>query len=202
MRIRLPLVKQKGRTNCGPASLNMVLKYFRNNISLTDLEKEIGYKEGKGTSTIKLALAAKKLGYIPKLITTSIMPNKGNFDTPFYKQFSDESIESLTKLVEEAKKQGIALEEKSISQKELLSLVRKDSIPIVILDWYIVAGTPDRGFVAHYAPVVGYDSKFVYVANSSGRKGNKFRAIPRGIFEKARKSKGTDEDILIIRKKP
>ncbi len=49
MRIRLPLIRQKGRPNCGPTSLKMVLSYFGNKISLKDLENEIGYKEGKGT---------------------------------------------------------------------------------------------------------------------------------------------------------
>jgi ABC-type bacteriocin/lantibiotic exporter with double-glycine peptidase domain len=78
MRIRLPLVKQKGRPVCGPASLKMVLSYFGNKLSLKDLEKETNYKEGKGTSPIKLALVARKLSYDILVLTTSIIPKKRN----------------------------------------------------------------------------------------------------------------------------
>lgn len=54
--------------------------------------------------------------------------------------------------------------------------------------------------MGHYVPLVGYDNKFAYVNNSAGRNGKRFQSIDKNMFEKARKAKGTDEDILIIYK--
>jgi len=201
MRIRLPLARQKGRFNCGPASLKMVLSYFGNKISLKDLEKEIGYKEGKGTSSIKLIIAAKKLGYKVLLLTKNIIPQKETFEMDFYKKYADEDIEKIKLLTEEAKKLNIKMFEKSIGLNELLSFINKNSIPIVLLDWNVVRNREKEGFMGHYVPLVGFDNNSVFVNNSAGRKGIRSQRIDKGIFEKARKAKGTDEDILIIYRK-
>ena len=198
MRIRLPLARQKGRFNCGPASLKMVLSYFGNKISLKDLEKEIDYKEGKGTSPIKLALAAKKLGYEVLILTKNIIPQKEILEMDYFKRYMDEDIEKIKLLAEEAKKLKIKMFEKSIGLNELLSFINKNSIPIVLLDWNVVRNREKGGFMGHYVPLVGFDNNSVFVNNSAGRKGMRLQRIDKGIFDKARKARGTDEDILIV----
>ena len=198
MRIRIPLAKQRGRPNCGPACLWMILSYFDDKISLPDLEKEIGYKEGKGTSSIKLAVAAKRRGYEVKLLTTSIEPNKNNLKMDYYKTYMDEDAAGLSKLIEEARKLNIKMIEKSLGLKELCSLITKSSIPIVLLDWNIIRKQSQNGFMGHYVDLIGYDQRFVYVNNAAGRKGMRMQAIRRNIFNKARKATGTDEDIILI----
>jgi ABC-type bacteriocin/lantibiotic exporter with double-glycine peptidase domain len=200
MIIRLPLLKQKGRPTCGPVSLRMILHILGNKISQAELEKIINYKEGKGTSTIKLALAAKKLGFDTELKSIHITPQKETLELEYYKKNGDESIESLTKLVEEAKKAGVKLTEKSLNITELSTLLNKKLTPIVLLDWNIIKREPQRGFLGHYIVLCGFDNKFVYVNNSAGKNGRRLQAIPRRVFDKARKSLGTDEDILIISK--
>ncbi len=200
MKIRIPLVKQKGRNNCGSASLKMVFSYFKNPISLKDLEKEIGYKEGKGTSPIKLAIATKKLGCKVLFFSKNFIPSKENLEMDFFKKYMDEEIGTIKSLINEAKKLDIPLIEKSISLKELLSFISKKSIPIVLLDWNTVRNREKAGFMGHYVPLVGYNNKSVYINNSAGRNGRRLQPINKNIFDKARKARGTDEDILIIYK--
>ncbi|MFA7707357.1 MAG: C39 family peptidase [Candidatus Pacearchaeota archaeon] len=201
MKIRLPLISQKGRPNCGPASLKMIFSYFGNKISIQDLEKELGYKEGKGISTIRLAITAKKLGYEVLLLTNSIMPRKENFELDFYKKYSDEDFNGLKLLADEAKKLKVTMVEKSISLGKLLSFINKKTIPVVLLDWNIIRNQEKEGFMGHYVPLVGFDADSVYVNNSGGIKPTRFKKISKSTFDKARKARGTDEDILIISRK-
>ena len=70
-----------------------------------------------------------------------------------------------------------------------------------ILDWNTVLGETEKGYQGHFVPVVGYDIENVYVHNHGFKNPTAFLAIPREVFENARKVRGTDEDIAIIYRK-
>jgi len=198
MTLRLPIFKQKGRPTCGPCSLRQVLHYFGTKLSQADIEKLVDYEEGKPTLSIKLALAAKKAGYDAELMSIHIKPSKETFDREYYKQNIEDYMETVIKLTEEAKKLGVKLTEKSITLEKLLPLISKDRIPIVLVNSRTIKKEP--GFMGHYLTLVGFNNKFVHVNDSAGKNGRRMRIIPRNLFENARKSKGTDEDILIVSK--
>jgi len=200
MKLKIPLFKQKGRPTCGPVSLRMALAYLGKNISEQELEKLIVYKEGKATFSIQMALATKKLGFDVTLICKNIIPPKEDFETKFFKEFVVETQESLKDMIREANTLKVNISLKSLALEELLKIINKKTLAIVLVDWNIIKHREDLGFAGHYVILTGFDDKFVYVNNSSGRKGTRNQAIPRGIFDKARKSKLADEDILIISK--
>lgn len=200
MILEVPFYKQSTSLNCGPAALRMVLAYFDQVLDLEVLEKRTGIKEGKGISTIQIATAAAISGYKTDFFSKHIYFNEGNLKLEFYKKFLDIAAQ-FKKLVEDAEKAGVRLEEKGISLKELLEKIGKDSFSIILLDWNFITGTREKGYQGHFVPVVGYDNENVYVHNHGKDNPTPFLSIKREIFEKARKAGGTDEDIIIIHRR-
>jgi len=202
MKLNVPLFAQTSLLNCGPTALRMVLAYFDKDYGLDLLSKLVRIQDGKGVSTIKIAIAASELGYKVKFYSISLTFNQSNMELDYYKKYGDLTrVHESEKLCEEAKKKRIELQERSISLEELLSFITEDSIPIVLLNWSVVVGKKEKGYVGHFVPVVGYDDNNIFVHNQDTNNPQAFVAIPKNIFEEARKAKGTDEDIAIIYRK-
>lgn len=201
MKINVPFYKQTTNLDCGPVALKMVFDYFGKDFSIAKISKLVGLKEGKGISTIELAIVAVNLGFNTRIISKSISFNKENLKLDFYKKYIDKNlIQNYKKLLREAEERGVIIEEKTIVLKDLVSAIRKDSILIILLDWNAVVGEASKGYQGHFVPVVGYDDENVYVHNHGFQNTQAFFKIKKEIFDKARKAKGTGEDILIIQK--
>jgi len=97
------------------------------------------------------------------------------------------------------KEKGL-FEEKTIKIDELLSYVTENSIPIVLLDWNVLFQRYG-GYNGHFVPVVGYDEENVYVHHHGMRDTEAFMKLKKELFDKARISEGTDEDVLIVYRK-
>jgi hypothetical protein len=199
MQIDIPFYKQSTLMNCGPMALKMILSYFGNDLDIEEIEKKANAKEGKGFSTLNLCIATVKLGFKAELFTKLLGFDKTNLQFDFYKQYGDPDFESQ-ELVEEAKKLGVELHEKTIELEQVLSYLSPTSIPLILLDWAVVVGAEGKGFHGHFVPIVGYDEENVYVHDHGFREPKAHRAIKRDVFDKARKAKGTDEDLLIVYK--
>lgn len=91
--------------------------------------------------------------------------------------------------------------EKSLLLEEILSFVTEESIPIVLIDWNVIMSRKNKGYQGHFVPIVGYDEKVVYIHNPGLKDTKEFMPISRELFDKARKSEGTDEDVAVIYKK-
>lgn len=201
MKLDVPFYPQTTKLNCGPAALRMVLSYLDKDPGLAILEEKTGIKEGKGLSTIKIAIAAASLDFKTELISKNIGFNPLNAELDFYKNYSDTNASSMDASIQQAKNLGVVLQEKSIQLKEVLSLVSKDSIPIILLDWNIIKGTKEKGYQGHFVPIVGHDNENVIVHNHDMHSPTPFLSIKKALFEEARQAVGTDEDIVIIHRK-
>lgn len=201
MKLNIPFYKQTTKLNCGPTALRMILSYFGEDTDIKLLEEKTGIKKGKGIFTIQIASAAAILGYKTNFYSKHILFNEEYLKLDYYKKYSDMNLDLSKKLVEEAKKAGVNVQEKTLSLEEILEFVSKNSVPIVLLDWNIVMDKREKGYQGHFVPVVGYDKKDVYVHNHGFNNPQEFMPISREVFNKARKAKGTDEDIVIICKK-
>ncbi len=199
MRLEVPFFKQTTALNCGPVALRMVLAYFGNDISQEILDQRTGIKQGKGTLTIQIATAVALSGYKAEFFSKNIYFNEENLKLEFYQKYMDE-IQRSKQLVEDAKNAGVKMEEKTLDILEILEKVNKDCLPIVLLDWNAIIGKEKQGYQGHFVPIVGYDDVNVYVHNHGFDGTAPFMKIRREIFDKARKSQGTDEDILFIRR--
>ena len=69
---------------------------------------------------------------------------------------------------------------------------------MILLDWNVIKGCPEKGYQGHFVPITGYDENNVYVHNHGMLNPSPYFTIPREVFDEARKSKGTDEDVLFI----
>ncbi len=201
MKLKVPFFKQTNSLNCGPTALKMVLAYFGKDYGIKNLEKKTGIKKGKGISTIQIATASASLGYKTNFYSKHISFNEENLKMDFYKKYSDMDLEQSKKWIEDAKKAGVKIKERRLSLEKVLKFVTKDSIPIILLDWNIVKGNKEKGYQGHFVPIVGYDKKNVYVHDHGINFPEEFRKIDKNLFDKARKAKGTDEDIVVIYKK-
>ena len=129
--------------------------------------------------------------------------NEENFKLDFYKKYAEDGLlEQSKRLVEDARKAGVHIQERKLSLEKLLSKVTKDSIPIILLDWNIVMNRKEKGYRGHFVPIVGYDNEKVYIHNPGLNDTKEFMPVPKNIFDEARKAEGTDEDIIIIHKPP
>lgn len=201
MKINVPFYKQDNPFNCGPFALRMVLSYLDKDYGTKFIKDKMRYNEGELSYTIQLANLASSLGFKTQFFSTSIYPNKENSKLDYYKKFSNTTDNQLVQYVKEAENLGVVLKEKSISLDELLSHLSEDSIPIILLDWSVIIGKKERGYTGHGVPLVGYDKENVYIHNQGANDTRPFFSIPKKVFDEARKSKGTDEDIIVIYRK-
>ena len=197
MKLNVPFYAQESELSCGPTALKMVLSFFNKNYSMKLLEEKTGIKKGKGILSIQIAIASSSLGFKTKFISKSLAFNEENLKLDYYKNYFDFS-ESSEKLLEKAVSNNVQLLEKSISQNELLDYLTEKSIPIVLINWKKLANQDD--YSGHFVPVVGYDSEYIYIHNPGPINPKAFLSVKKDVFEEARKSKGTDEDIIIISK--
>ena len=201
MKLNVPFFKQTTHLNCGPVALRMVIAYLDKDPGLELLEKKTAITEGKGTSTIQLASVVASLGFKTKFFSKHIAFNKENLGLEFYKDFSDMDAEKYKKWMEDARSSGVQMEEKTLTLQELLSFISEDCIPIVLIDWGIITDNKDKGYQGHFVPIVGYDAENVIIHSHGFDKPKEFFEIKRELLDEARKSEGTDEDIVIINKK-
>lgn len=201
MKLSVPFSLQTTPLNCGPVALQMILSYFGDKTDLKIIEEKTGIEEGRGISTIQIAIASASLGYKTHYFSKHIGFNPEHLKHEFYKKYSNLSKERSERFNREAQNAGVKINEKVVSLNELLNLLTKDSIPIVLLDWNIVKNQKEKGYQGHFVPIVGYDSKNVIVHNHGLNNPKEFLAIERSLFDSARKAEGTDEDFLVISRK-
>lgn len=198
MKLDVPFYVQ-GHNECGPANLQMVLAYFGKKVAIDEIKKLVDSESSGTTWSLGLANAASGLGFRTEFFTKSIEPNPANFELDFYKKEMDgldAAREKFKILKQKAIKLGVRIEEKSLVLNEILTKINKDCLAIVLIDWGTIAGTGK--FVGHYVTLTGYDDKFVYVHQSGPKDPTPFMQITRELFDEARKSKGTDEDLVFI----
>jgi len=198
MKLDVPFFKQTTPLNCGPSALRMVLAYLGKDPGIKILEEKTGIKEGKVIYTIQIAIAAALMGYKAEFYSTHILFNEENMKFDFYKNYNDLDMKKSVELADKAKKLGVKLEERTMQLNELLNHVKTDSVPIIILNWNVL--TTQEGYRGHFVPIVGYDKENIYIHNQGLKDSQEFMPITREVFELARKSKGTDEDVVIIYK--
>jgi ABC-type bacteriocin/lantibiotic exporter with double-glycine peptidase domain len=204
MKLEVPYHKQTTKLNCGPAALKMALEFLGESYSLKRLEEELRLDKGKGISTIKLAIAARNLGFKTEFFSKVLGINPENLKTDFYKKYTDLIQDSeAQRLIAEARKIGVKLYEKTLTLEEIIKNIREERIMIVLLDANLLSKKEKEGFRGHFVPVVGYGKSNIYIHYPSfySTVSRAFLPIKKEIFDKARKAKGTDEDIIIIYKK-
>jgi hypothetical protein len=195
MKINVPFYKSKKDTDCGPLALKMAAEYLGKKASFDKISKLERQLDSGLVWSAGIARAAKKLGFGVKFISTSNFSHEEGID--YYKKYAnDKGKMILEELKKEIKELGVEIIEKDMDLNELLSYVGEKSIPIVLINWYIIV--EKDGFSGHFASVTGYDDDYVYVHNPGLAQAQAYLKISREKFTKAWESKGTDKDTVII----
>ena len=61
--LKVPLLKQQGKLDCGIVAVQMVLKYYQKEISAQEIRKKVGGLKAYGVAVISLAQCARSLGF-------------------------------------------------------------------------------------------------------------------------------------------
>jgi hypothetical protein len=200
MRLPVPFYEQTTEDNCGPVALRMILEYLGKNFTTEELETATGIKEGKMLATIQLATTAAELGFKVDFFTKELGFDESKLETEYYKKYAEEGFAEMARgFVKKAENAGVNVKKRSLTLKELLNFVSENSIPLILLNWNIVKGK--EGHHGHFVPVVGYDNENIYVHNHGKLGTQPYFPIKRDLFDKARKSEGTSEDLVIIYRK-
>ncbi|HLC85663.1 MAG TPA: peptidase C39 family protein [Candidatus Nanoarchaeia archaeon] len=198
MLLKVPFYVQ-GHNECGPASLQMVLEFLGFKKEREEIKKLLDSESKGATWTIDLARAATKLGFKVEFYSTSLDVNTENFELDYYKKETDslQSVQSkLRNIIDECKKNGVSLQEKSLKLNEILSRIDNNCLAIALIDWGKIAGT--EGYIGHIVPIIGYDEECVYIHQPGPKNPEANYKVKKELFDVARKARGTDEDILFI----
>lgn len=201
MIFNIPFYKQIEKNDCGPTALKMVLEYLGEKHSIGELKKLIEPEDSGATWSIAIAKSSAELGFRTEFYTASLGFNPENYKLDFYKK--EANLSNIDEKVEKFKKGcvkwGVKLNERKLELNEILNKLNENCLAIILLDWGKIKGN-DK-FAGHFVPIVGYDENNIYVHNQGLNNPQAKLTISRELFEKSRKSVGTDEDIIFIHRK-
>jgi len=197
MKLDVPFYVQ-GKNECGQTALKMVLEFFGEKHDINELNELIDSEKTKASWTIGIARATGQLKFKTEFYSLHLGANPDLFDIDYYQKETsgfDSSNEKIKKLISSCISFGVELDEKTLNIEEIKSKINENCVAIVLLDWNVI--TKKEGYQGHFVPVVGFDKDNVYVHNA-GKEDGAFFKIENELFDKARKAKGTDEDIVFI----
>lgn len=197
---KLPFYTQ-GHNECGPTAVRMVVEFLGAEIPFERIKKEVDSESTGATWSTGLARAAAALGFKVEFFSLHPGFNPEWFKMEWYQKQTDGATaaeEKLRRLQEECLRLGVKVEEKSLSTSEILGKLSDKCAAIVLLDWGKVKKA--NNYVGHFVPIVGFDEKNVYIHQPGPEDATPNFPIPRQLFDEARKSRGTDEDIVFIAK--
>ena len=201
MLLKVPFYIQ-GINECGPAALQMVLEFFGEEHNREKIKKLVESESTGATWTTGLAKTAAQLGFKTEFYSKSLGFNPENFDLEYYQRETDgaETAEiKIKKLQAECIKYKVKMEEREISIKEIISKINKNCTAIVLIDWGKIKNL--ERYIGHFLPIVGFDEENIYLHQPDPKDPEPNFKINKNLFDIARKSKGTDEDIIFIYRK-
>ncbi|KAH9766782.1 hypothetical protein WN944_017907 [Citrus x changshan-huyou] len=207
--VEVPHINQLFSWDCGLACVLMVMRTIGiNNCNIQGLAEQCCTTS---VWTVDLAYLLQKFNVGFSYFTITLGANPNYSVETFYKEQLPTDLVRVDMLFQKARSAGIKIECGSISGVEIsLMILSGNYIAIALVDQYklshswmedvIVPGFygSDSGYTGHYIVICGYDAdsdEFEIRDPASCRKHEK---VTSKCLEEARKSFGTDEDLLLI----
>ncbi|XP_060573420.1 protein GUCD1-like [Ruditapes philippinarum] len=215
---KVPLCMQSYSWDCGLACASMVLQYFgkdAHKVYTTDLEE---LKCGESIWTIDLACLMQKYCIKHTLCTITLGVDKGYSKQAFYSGKFSVDEERVSKLFEESGSNGIDVQQRSVTRDEILDHIMKGNLCIALVDWNeleciwcdrlkcqtscfsCLSSKCCGSYQGHYVVVCGFDKKKKRIFYKNPSYDEELCCSRMDKFDVARKSYGTDEDLLFIYK--
>ncbi|GAB4831857.1 Complement component 1 Q subcomponent-binding protein, mitochondrial [Ancistrocladus abbreviatus] len=207
--IEVPHINQLYNWDCGLACALMVLRTIGiNNCDLQDLAKLCSTKS---VWTVDLAYILQKFSVSFSYFTVTLGANPNFSVETFYKDHLPDDLVRVDMLFEKALEAGVKIECRSLGQQEISLLILSGKyVAIALVDQYKLSRSwlkgvciadfynSSLGYTGHYIIICGYDAvndEFEIRDPASSRKHER---VPSRCLDEARRSFGTDEDLLLI----
>ncbi|GMH26807.1 hypothetical protein Nepgr_028650 [Nepenthes gracilis] len=207
--IEVPHVNQLHHWDCGLACVLMVLQ----TVGVKDCDLQALGMLCRTTSiwTVDLAYLLKKFSITFSYFTLTIGVNPNFCMETFYKDQLPNDLVRVDMLFQKAVETGIEIECRSISQEDISLLILSGKyIAIALVDQYKLSRSwlkdvcissfysNSLGYTGHYIVICGYDSNTDEFEIRDPASPRKHERVSSSCLDEARKSFGTDEDILLI----
>ncbi|KAK9075452.1 hypothetical protein SSX86_003775 [Deinandra increscens subsp. villosa] len=207
--VNVPHLKQERTWDCGLVCVLMVLKTLNiNHFDIKDLE---AFCHTNSIWTVDLAYLLQKLSISFSYITVTLGANPNfSLETFYEKQLTDDIVR-VNMLFQRSQEAGIDIECRSIKGDEIALLILSGKyILIALVDKYILSkpwthdeylsnfSSGSSGYTGHYIVICGYDALTGEFEIRDPASTRTRETISSRCLEKARKSFGTDEDILLV----
>jgi len=211
---RIPHVRQSFNWDCGLACTEMALRALgvsKMECSLPKLRKRV---PTSSVWTVDLAYLLADYGVRFRYLTTTIGVDDGYDAEPFYKATLDSDRMRVNKLFEQATSNNVVIERGSLSSETLQELMRPhDHMVMALVDRRHLDRPPPTsvsgivesciarcfsGYVGHYVLITGYDAERQAYHIMDPAKSHEPNLISCATVDLARRSYGTDEDLIVI----
>ncbi|KAK7088316.1 protein GUCD1-like [Littorina saxatilis] len=213
--IEVPHVRQCYSWDCGLACVSMVLQHYdipSKEVYTKDLDAQ---QCGESVWTIDLACIAARNAIPHRLCTITLGANAEHASKSFYSGFTRDE-KRVNKLFEEAATQGVQVEQRSVALEEVVNHLSTGCLAVVLIDWRYLEcmwcppnmgrcclwcmDIGHSGYQGHFIVVCGYNRTKQHIFYKNPNTSDSLCCCQFESFEKARKSHGTDEDILFLYK--
>ncbi|KAJ8537893.1 hypothetical protein K7X08_014433 [Anisodus acutangulus] len=208
--VEVPHINQLHSWDCGLACVLMVLRTLGiKDCNMQELEELCCTRS---IWTVDLAYLLQKFSVNFSYFTVTLGANPSFSVETFYKEQLPNDLVRVDMLFQKARDAGINIECRSISSEEIsLLILSGDFLAIALVDQYKLRqswledvcasdffnDTPD--YTGHYIVISGYDADADEFEIRDPANSRKYGRVTSKCLEKARKSFGTDEDLLLIR---
>ncbi|XP_013414766.1 protein GUCD1 isoform X2 [Lingula anatina] len=198
--------------DCGLACVKMVLKHYSVNMgNFLQVCKELQFGESVWTIDLANILALYRVEH--HFYTVTLGVDKGYSGKAFYRAKFSSDETRVNNLFQDAQYKGIPVSKGTIDADAILNHLTQNKVLIVLTDWNILKclhcdksctpslhcfGSLIKTYQGHFIVVVGFNlkQKLIYYKNPAYDK--EMCCCTMKNFEKARKSYGTDEDIIFV----
>ncbi|XP_048140151.1 guanylyl cyclase 1 isoform X2 [Rhodamnia argentea] len=207
--IEVPHVNQLSSWDCGLACISMVLRTIGIKTCSVDTLADLCCTNS--IWTVDLAYLLQKFSVKFSYYTVTLGANPGYSDEFYYKEQLPTDVVRVNKLFHEAIEAGISIQCRSINEEQISLLILSGKyVAIALVDQHKLSrswldgicasglGDSESGYTGHYIVICGYDAdkdEFEIRDPASSRKQEK---VTSSCLGEARKSFGTDEDILLV----
>ena len=215
--LSVPKTQQEDSWDCGLACARMVLLAMgcaSTDCTLARLRSRLASSE---VWSIDLAYLLSDFGVAPcEYLTSSLnLPSPSRRRCPFYASTLSEDLARVACLMSHAEAQGVRLRHASLSAAELWNTLRDDDhLAIALVDPRVLYDGWDeeeaaaeeeqppspesRAFFGHYVLLCGLDDAADAIVLKDPARGEEATLVKAARLERARKAKGTDEDLIVV----
>ncbi|KAI5346502.1 PREDICTED: GUCD1 [Prunus dulcis] len=207
--VEVPHINQLDSWDCGLACLVMVFRTV--GIDSCDIQTLAELCCTTSIWTVDLAYLLQKFSISFSYYTVTFGANPNYSGETFYKEQLPNDLARVDTLFQKAREAGVSIQCRSISQEEICFLILCGKyIAIVLVDQYKLSRScsddvfvsdfygSNSGYTGHYVIICGYDSATDEFEIRDPACSRKHERVSSTCLEEARKSFGTDEDLLLI----